>query len=70
MPAGFMSAISRRRKNYLNIGFDIKAIDGDWIEFDWGETSFAIQKRLESKGEVVASKTRVMFEVEFYQGLI
>ena len=45
-------------------GFDIKVVDGDWIEFALGETSFAILKRPESKGEVVASKTRIMFEVE------
>ena len=38
--------------------------DGDWIEFDLGETSFAILKRPAHKGDVVASKTRLMFETD------
>ena len=56
--------MQRSKKFYRNIGFEIKAIDGDRIEFDLGETSFAILKRPESKGEVVASKTRIMLEAE------
>lgn len=60
----YVSDLQRSKKFYRNIGFDMKAVDGDWIEFALGETSFAILKRPESKGEVVASKTRIMFEVE------
>ena len=44
------------------MGFEIKLIDGDWIEFNFGETSFAILQRPAHKGDVVASKTRIMFE--------
>ena len=53
----YVSDLQRSQEFYRNIGFD-------WIEFALGETSFAILKRPESKGEVVASKTRIMFEVE------
>ena len=60
----YVSDLQRSQEFYRNIGFDIKVVDGDWIEFALGETSFAILKRPESKGEVVASKTRIMFEVE------
>lgn len=50
MPVGFMSVICNgRKKFYRNIGFEIKAIDGDRIEFDLGETSFAILKRTGEK---------------------
>lgn len=60
----YVSDLQRSKKIDRNIGFEIKAIDGDWIWFALGETSFAILKRPESKGEVVESKTRIMFEVE------
>ena len=60
----YVSDLQRSQEFYRNIGFDIKVVDRDWIEFALGETSFAILKRPESKGEVVASKTRIMFEVE------
>ena len=38
--------------------------DGQWIEFDLGETSFAILQRPAKKGELKPEKTRTMFEVK------
>ena len=46
----YVSDLQRSQEFYRNIGFDIKVVDGDWIEFALGETSFAILKRPESKG--------------------
>lgn len=48
------------------LGFTFKFIEdaGDWAEFDFGKTSFALLKRPESKGEVIPQKTRIMFEVD------
>lgn len=45
----YVSDLQRSKKFYRNIGFEIKAIDGDRIEFDLGETSFAILKRTGEK---------------------
>ena len=41
----YVSDLQRSQEFYRNIGFDIKVVDGDWIEFALGETSFAILKR-------------------------
>ena len=57
-----MSDLQRSKQFYQDIGFEIKLIDRDWIEFNFGETSFAILQRPAHKGDVVASKTRIMFE--------
>ena len=57
-----MSDLQRSKQFYQVIGFEIKLIDRDWIEFNFGETSFAILQRPAHKGDVVASKTRIMFE--------
>lgn len=46
------------------IGLKFKFQNGDWIEFDLGETSFAILKRPEEKGPVEPRKTRIMFQVD------
>ena len=45
----YVSDLQRSQEFYRNIGFEIKAIDGDRIEFDLGETSFAILKRTGEK---------------------
>ena len=60
----YVSDLQRSIEFYRNIGFGIKLIDGDWVEFEVGETSFAILKRPESKGEVRPQKTRIMFETD------
>jgi metallothiol transferase len=46
------------------IGLKIKFQNEDWIEFDLGQTSFAILKRPVEKGAVVSQKTRIMFETD------
>ena len=60
----YVSDLQRSIEFYRNIGFGIKLTDGDWVEFEVGETSFAILKRPESKGEVLPQKTRIMFETD------
>ena len=60
----YVSDLQRSIEFYRNIGFGIKHTDGDWVEFEVGETSFAILKRPESKGEVRPQKTRIMFETD------
>ena len=45
----YVSDLQRSQEFYRNIGFDIKVVDGDWIEFALGETSFAILKRTGEK---------------------
>ncbi len=65
----YVSDLERSIKFYQEIGFKIKLIDDDWVEFDMGETSFAILKRPETKGRVVPEKTRIMFEVENIESL-
>lgn len=60
----YVSDLQRSIEFYQNIGFRIKLIDSDWVEFDFGETSFAILKRPENKGKVIPQKTRIMFETD------
>ncbi len=60
----YVSDLQKSKDFYRNIGFEIKLIDGDWVEFDLGETSFAILKRPQSKGRVIPQKTRIMFETD------
>lgn len=54
---------------YEEIGFRVKYIEDGWVEFNLGETSFAILKRPESKGEVVPQKTRIMLETDDIEAL-
>lgn len=60
----YVSDLQKSKLFYQSIGFQVKLTDGDWIEFNLGETSFAILRRPPYKGEVRASKTRIMFETE------
>lgn len=60
----YVSDLQKSKCFYQDIGFEVKLTDGDWIEFDLGETSFAILQRPAHKGSVVASKTRIMFETD------
>ena len=60
----YVSDLQKSKQFYQSIGFEVKLTDGDWIEFDLGETSFAILKRSANKGDVIASKTRIMFETD------
>lgn len=60
----YVSNLSKSVDFYQSIGFRIKYIEDKWIEFDLGETSFAILERPKSKGKVVPQKTRIMFETD------
>ena len=60
----YVSDLQKSKQFYLGMGFEVKLIDGDWIEFNFGETSFAILERPAYKGNVAASKTRIMFETD------
>lgn len=60
----YVSDLQKSKQVYQDMGFEVKLIDGDWIEFDLGETSFAILQRPAHKGDVITSKTRIMFETD------
>jgi predicted enzyme related to lactoylglutathione lyase len=45
------------------LGVQPRFQDGGWIEFDTGETTFAILERPKEKGALIPQKTRVMFQV-------
>ncbi|OGZ69866.1 MAG: glyoxalase [Candidatus Staskawiczbacteria bacterium RIFCSPHIGHO2_02_FULL_42_22] len=59
----YVKDLAESRKFYEDvIGLKFKLQDGDWIEFDLGQTSFGLLQR--RKGDSFESqKTRVMFEV-------
>lgn len=61
----YVSDMAQSVRFYQDIGFTVKFVekDGAWVEFDWGETSFALLQRPEEKGKVQPRKTRIMFEV-------
>lgn len=42
----------------------IKFQDNDWVEFDLGDTSFALLKRPGRRGPVKPQKTRIMFQTD------
>lgn len=60
----YVSNLDRSIEFYQSMGFSIKYTEEDWVEFDLGETSFAILKRPENKGEVIPQKTRIMLETD------
>lgn len=60
----YVSDLQKSKQFYQDIGFEVKLTDEDWIEFNFGETSFAILQRPVHKGDVIASKTRIMFETD------
>lgn len=61
----YVSDMEQSVRFYQDIGFTVKFVedDGAWVEFDLGETSFALLQRPEEKGKVQPRKTRIMFEV-------
>ena len=60
----YVSDLQKSKQFYQDMGFEVKLTNGDWIEFNFGETSFAILQRAAHKGDVIASKTRIMFETD------
>ena len=65
----YVSDLQRSKQFYQDIGFEIKLIDRDWIEFNFGETSFAILQRPAHKGDVVASNVslqKIAFAKELF----
>jgi metallothiol transferase fosB len=61
----YVSDMAQSVRFYQDIGFTVKFVEKDcaWVEFDLGETSFALLQRPEEKGKVQPRKTRIMFEV-------
>jgi len=45
------------------LGLEVRPQDGDWIEFDTGETAFALLHRKPEDGPVTPQKTHIMFRV-------
>ena len=60
----YVRNLDKSVKFYETIGFDIKFVEKDWVEFNLGETSFALQKRPKEQGRVIPQKTRIMFETD------
>ncbi len=62
----YVKDIEESRNFYENIlGLKFKFRQEDWLEFDLGNTSFAILKRPKEKDpRVKPQKTRIMFEVD------
>ncbi|MBS9781026.1 MAG: VOC family protein [Gammaproteobacteria bacterium] len=60
----YVSDLQKSIDFYTAIGFTVKFIDNDWVEFNLGETSFAILQRPADKGKVTPEKTRIMFMVD------
>lgn len=60
----YVSDLERSVEFYRDrIGLPVKFRTHDgWVEFDLGETSFAILQRPTGKGPVVPQKTRIMFQ--------
>lgn len=65
----YVNDLNKSIEFYQAVGFKIKFIEDKWVEFDLGETSFAILKRDESKGKVIPRKTRIMFETDNIESL-
>jgi len=62
--------LDESRKFYENVlGLKFKFQQEGWIEFDLGETSFAILQRLAEQGPLKPQKTRVMFQVDDMQAM-
>jgi metallothiol transferase len=56
-------AISRDfYENVLNLKFKFQ--DKDWVEYDLGDTTFALLQRPPTKGMLKPQKTHIMFQVE------
>lgn len=63
----YVRDIEESRKFYEEaLGMKVKfsSPDGKWIEFDLGDTSFAILQRPAEKGPLKPEKTRTMFQIE------
>lgn len=58
----YVSDLEKSLHFYQSIGFKIKFSEDSWVEFDLGQTSFAILERPKNKGNVIPGKTRIMFE--------
>lgn len=61
----YVSDLNKSLDFYQNkIRLKFKFCNEGWVEFDLGETSFAILQRPIEKDKVVPQKTRIMFETE------
>lgn len=60
----YVSNVEKSKNFYQTVlGVEPKLEDGGWIEFDTGETVFAILERPKEKGAVKPQKMRIMFQV-------
>lgn len=60
----YVSDVNASRDFYKRVlGVKPRFQDNGWIEFDTGETAFAILQRPKEKGDVKPEKTRIMFQV-------
>ncbi len=61
----YVNDLEQSRSFYQNaLGLKEKFQDEVWLEFDLGETSFALHERPEEKGPLKPQKTRIMFQVD------
>ena len=61
----YVKDLAESQEFYENkLGLKFKFRNGDWVEFDLGETSFAILKQPDEGGRVIPQKTRIMFQVD------
>ena len=61
----YVNDLEQSRYFYETIlGLKFKFQDGDWIEFDLGNITFAILKRPSSKGQTPPQKTHIMFQTQ------
>jgi len=61
----YVKELKESRRFYEEVlGLKFKFQEGNWVEFDLGETVFAILERSKDKGLLKPQKTRIMFQVE------
>lgn len=61
----YVKDLSQSRNFYENIlGLKFKFQDQAWVEYDLGQTTFAILQRPADKGPIKPQKTHIMFQVD------
>ena len=61
----YVNDLEQSRSFYQNaLGLKERLKDGTWLEFDLGQTTFAIYERPKEKGPLKPQKTRIMFQTD------
>ena len=61
----YVRDVQKSRMFYEKVlGLKVKLINGSWIEYDLGATSFAILERSKEKGPVKPQKAMIMLQVD------